>query len=138
LASSHYNMWLLYERIGNYPKACSSYERAVEIREKSLQSNHPHLQKYCKELANIKMQLWSICFRFRIKWIRVKGKYSRVRTKKLCFCRKYKLDHIRQWGRQSMSADMDCRKDHHKLNNVFRQNQSFSVLSWKKPSNRWR
>ena len=57
LAGSHYNMGLLYETMGNYSKACSSYERAVEIGQKSLPSNHPELQKYRRELVDIKKKL---------------------------------------------------------------------------------
>ncbi len=54
LASTHKNIGLLNEEMGNYSKACSSLERAVRI---GLQSNHPNLRKYQKGLADVRKKL---------------------------------------------------------------------------------
>jgi len=48
---------LVYENVGNYSKAYSLYERAVEIGQQSLPSHHPHLQRYRENLDRLKKKL---------------------------------------------------------------------------------
>jgi tetratricopeptide (TPR) repeat protein len=57
LAMSYANIGLLYEKKGDYSKARSSLERAVDIGQQSLPANHPELQKWRKNLENMKKKL---------------------------------------------------------------------------------
>jgi tetratricopeptide (TPR) repeat protein len=57
LATSYNNIGVVYEKMGNYSKACSSYEREMEIAQKSLPPNHPALQNCRKKLADMKKKL---------------------------------------------------------------------------------
>ena len=43
LATSYCNIGLVYNRMGEYSKALSYYEKALGIREKSLPATHPDL-----------------------------------------------------------------------------------------------
>ncbi len=54
---SYYNIGLLYEEMGGYSKARSFGERALEIGQQSLPSNHSHLQIYRDNLEDIKKKL---------------------------------------------------------------------------------
>jgi hypothetical protein len=48
---------LVYEKMGNYSKARSCYERGVDIGQQSLPKNHPHLQLNRKKLELSKKKL---------------------------------------------------------------------------------
>jgi hypothetical protein len=48
---------LVYENMGNYSKAHSCYERAVDIGQHSLPTDHPHLELYRKKLGLLKKKL---------------------------------------------------------------------------------
>jgi tetratricopeptide (TPR) repeat protein len=109
LATSCYNIDLLYEKMGEYLKARSFYERAVSIVRQSLQSNHHDLKNYRNILDKIKKRNYNYLF------LGKKRKYliencvrrdTRVRTEKQ-FTPSGK-------GKQSLSTnDMDCIKDFH-------------------------
>ncbi len=45
------------ENMNNYSKACSFYERAVDIAQHSLPSDHPNLQKWREHLEKVKKKL---------------------------------------------------------------------------------
>jgi hypothetical protein len=47
----------LYSSMGDYPKARSYFERAVDIGQQSLPSNHPTLQQRRKNLELVKKKL---------------------------------------------------------------------------------
>ncbi|CAF1295865.1 unnamed protein product [Adineta steineri] len=57
LGASYNDSAVVYDSMSDYPRALSFYERAVQIGEKSLPTNHPGLQKWRKNLENIKKKL---------------------------------------------------------------------------------
>ncbi|CAF1541965.1 unnamed protein product, partial [Adineta steineri] len=54
LASSYYDIGLVYRKMSNYSKARTFYERAIQIGEQSLPSNHPDLQKWRNNFEDVK------------------------------------------------------------------------------------
>jgi tetratricopeptide (TPR) repeat protein len=54
LGGSYNNIGVTYENIGNYSKAHSFYERAVDIAQQSLPANHPNLQMYRRNIDIVK------------------------------------------------------------------------------------
>ncbi|CAF1276520.1 unnamed protein product [Adineta steineri] len=57
LGSSYNNIGFINENMGNYSKAHSYYERAILIGEQSLPTNHPNLERWRKNVENIKTKL---------------------------------------------------------------------------------
>ncbi|CAF1473876.1 unnamed protein product [Adineta steineri] len=57
LGASYNDSAVVYDSMSDYPRALSFYEHAVQIGEKSLPTNHPGLQKWRKNLENIKKKL---------------------------------------------------------------------------------
>ena len=57
LAVTYSNMGLVYENMSNYSEAQLCYERAVCIAGRSLPPDHPKLQKYRKNVTDIKKKL---------------------------------------------------------------------------------
>ena len=53
MANSLNNLTLLYESEGRYHKAESLYERSLEIRKKTLGSDHPDVGNSFNDLANV-------------------------------------------------------------------------------------
>ncbi|CAF0823526.1 unnamed protein product [Adineta steineri] len=51
------NIGLVYDHMCNYSKAHSFYERAVQVAQQSLPTNHPNLRKWKKDLEDIKKKL---------------------------------------------------------------------------------
>jgi tetratricopeptide (TPR) repeat protein len=57
LTTNYNNIGLLYWHMGEYSKALSFYERAVEIGQHALLENHPYLQWYKQALAEIQSKM---------------------------------------------------------------------------------
>ncbi|CAF4113111.1 unnamed protein product, partial [Adineta steineri] len=54
---SYNNLGAVYQSMGNYSKAHSFFERAVQNGQQSLPKNHPNLQQWRRNLENIKKKL---------------------------------------------------------------------------------
>ena len=57
LATSFNNIGLVYTNIGEYSKALSSYETALDMQKKTLPANHPHLSMVQESIDAVKEKL---------------------------------------------------------------------------------
>ena len=57
LAISYNNIGLVYDKMGEYSKALSYYEKAQQIWQKSLPPTHPYIAEVKSDIENVKKKL---------------------------------------------------------------------------------